>query len=324
VPTLLLSNPRGLCAGVERALHLVELALEAHPPPIYVRHEIVHNHYLVNRLRDRGVVFVEELSELPEDARVLIFSAHGVSSRVEHEARARGLTVIDSTCPLVTKVHVQVTRIAAAGEECVLIGHAGHPEVEGTLGRFDPGRGGSIYLVENREQAANLEVRNPARLHYVSQTTLSLDEMASIVEVLQARFPQIKPPRRDDICYATQNRQNAVKVLCDQIDVLVVVGSDNSSNSRRLKEIGEERGLASYLLDDPVRLSEEMFAGAERIGLTAGASAPPVLVNLVRDRIKQLTAASERESEGPRENITFGLPREARRMQQLIKARELV
>ena len=323
MPSLLLSNPRGLCAGVERALALVELALEAYPPPIYVRHEIVHNRYLVNSLQQRGVVFIEDIADVPTAAQVLIFSAHGVSTQVEREARQLNLKVIDSTCPLVTKVHVQVARIARAGEECVLIGHAGHPEVEGTLGRFDSTQGGAIYLVENVVQAQKLRVRNNKALHYVSQTTLSLDETASVVAVLKSRYPAIQSPRRDDICYATQNRQNAVKELCAKIDMLVVVGSDNSSNSRRLQEIGAEKGLPSLLLDDPATLHKQMFSGIERIGLTAGASAPPVLVNQVRDRIKQLSGAIEHESEGPREDITFGLPHEARHMQQLIAAREL-
>ena len=323
MPTLVLSNPRGLCAGVERALELVELALEAYNPPIYVRHEIVHNRYLVEDLRSRGVVFIEDIDELPHDAEVVVFSAHGVSTQVEQQARIRVPVVIDSTCPLVTKVHVQVRRIARAGHECVLIGHSSHPEVEGTLGRFDTSYGGAIYLVENIDQATRLHVRNPSHLYYVSQTTLSLDETAGIVDALRTRFPDIRAPRRDDICYATQNRQNAVKALCQDVELLVVVGSSNSSNSRRLQEIGVENGLPSYLLDSPDQLSQALFDGVERIGLTAGASAPPVLVDAIAERIVALTGACEQESSGEREEVRFGLPQEARQMQRRIQALEL-
>src|SRR5512147_2641739 len=266
---VLLANPRGFCAGVDRAIEIVERALRLHGAPIYVRHEIVHNKYVVDDLRAKGAVFVEELSEVPPGATV-IFSAHGVALEVQREARERGLKVFDATCPLVTKVHVEVARMRDQGREVVMIGHEGHPEAEGTLGQADSG----MYLVESEEDVARLEVRDPAKLSYVTQTTLSIDDCARVIAALKARFPQIVGPKKDDICYATQNRQDAVKFMAPQCDVVIVVGSPNSSNSNRLREVARNLGREAYLVDDAEELRPEWLAGKKRVGLTAGASAP--------------------------------------------------
>ena len=296
-----LANPRGFCAGVDRAIDIVERALEVFGAPVYVRHEVVHNKFVVDDLRDRGAVFVEELSEVPDDALV-IFSAHGVSQAVRKEADGRGLKVFDATCPLVTKVHLEVTRYSAEGRECVLIGHAGHPEVEGTMGQYDRSQGGDIYLVEDEAQVASLAVRDPAHLAFVTQTTLSMDDTARIIDALRARFPAIEGPRKDDICYATQNRQDAVKQLAGDCDLLLVVGSPNSSNSNRLRELGERMGATAHLVDGADGIDPAWLAGKEHIGVTAGASAPEVLVQGVIDRLRELGAgmASARSTAGRR------------------------
>ena len=295
-----LANPRGFCAGVDRAIDIVERALEVFGAPVYVRHEVVHNKFVVDDLRDRGAVFVEELSEVPDDALV-IFSAHGVSQAVRKEADGRGLKVFDATCPLVTKVHLEVTRYSAEGRECVLIGHAGHPEVEGTMGQYDRSNGGDIYLVEDEAQVASLAVRDPAHLAFVTQTTLSMDDTARIIDALRARFPAIEGPRKDDICYATQNRQDAVKQLAGDCDLLLVVGSPNSSNSNRLRELGERMGATAYLVDGADGIDPAWLAGKEHIGVTAGASAPEVLVQAVIDRLRSsVRMASPRSTAGRR------------------------
>lgn len=302
-----LANPRGFCAGVERAIEIVERALEIHGAPLYVRHEVVHNRHVVERLRAAGVVFVESLDEVPEQ-QVVIFSAHGVPRSVQEEARQRGLKVFDATCPLVTKVHSEVGRYARDGLEVVLIGHAGHPEVEGTLGQFDSSFGGRMYLVESVADVATLTVRNPERLAYVSQTTLSMDDTAAIIEALQARFPLISGPRKTDICYATQNRQDAVKDLVNKCDLLLVVGSSNSSNSNRLREIGTRSGIPSFLIDGPDDIQDQWLLGRQHIGVTAGASAPELLVQQVIDRLRTLGVAQITETSGQVETITFSLP----------------
>src|SRR6266566_5104457 len=273
---VLLANPRGFCAGVERAISIVERALAIHGAPIYVRHEVVHNKYVVEDLKSKGAVFVEALAEVPPGSTV-IFSAHGVSRAVRAEAESRGLRVFDATCPLVTKVHVEVAKMREQGREIVMIGHSGHPEVEGTMGQSD----GGIYLIESIADVATLEVRDPSNLYYVTQTTLSVDDAVSIVDALKARFPSIVGPKKDDICYATQNRQDAVKFMSSQCDAVVVVGSPNSSNSNRLREVAAKRGVAAYLVDSAEELEAEWFAGKRRIGVTAGASAPEVLVQQV-------------------------------------------
>ena len=277
---VLLANPRGFCAGVDRAIDIVERALELFGPPIYVRHEVVHNRYVVERLRGLGAVFVDDLSAVPRGGTV-IFSAHGVSNAVEDEACARGLTVFNATCPLVTKVHMEVQRYAREGRDVILIGHAGHPEVEGTMGRFDPAGGGRIHLVESTADVAALAVGDPGKLAFVTQTTLSVDDTAEIVAALRARFPLLATPRREDICYATQNRQDAVKKLLEQCDVLLVVGSRTSSNSNRLRELADRAGVPGYLIDGPEDLRPEWFAGRQAVGVTAGASAPELLVRQV-------------------------------------------
>lgn len=312
---VVLANPRGFCAGVDRAIEIVERALELFGPPIYVRHEVVHNRYVVNDLRERGAVFVEELHEVP-DAATVIFSAHGVSQSVRAEAQGRGLKVFDATCPLVTKVHLEVSRFSAEGRECVLIGHQGHPEVEGTMGQYDESSGGCIYLVETEADVASLQVRQPGRLSYVTQTTLSVDDTARVIRALRARFPSIEGPRKDDICYATQNRQDAVRQLAAQVDVVLVVGSPNSSNSNRLRELAEQKGVAAYLLDDPGQIDEAWFAGKSRVGVTAGASAPEVLVQSVLDRLRDVGASSVHEQAGREESVTFTLPQALRSYQQ--------
>ncbi len=308
---LLLANPRGFCAGVDRAIDIVERALALFGAPIYVRHEVVHNRYVVDRLRGLGAVFVEELSEVPDDATV-IFSAHGVSRAVQEEAARRELNVFDATCPLVTKVHMEVTRYARDGREVVLIGHRGHPEVEGTMGQFDISFGGRILLVETPEDVAGLEVRDPARLAFVSQTTLSVDDTARVVEALRARFPELSSPRREDICYATQNRQDAVKKLLEECEVLVVVGSPASSNSNRLREIAEKRGVRGYLVDGPDDLRREWFEGKRVVGVTAGASAPELLVQTVIARLQEWGGASVEEVQGRPESVVFSLPKALR------------
>ena len=307
-----LANPRGFCAGVERAIEIVERALEIHGAPLYVRHEVVHNRHVVDRLRAAGVVFVEELAEVPDD-QVVVFSAHGVPKRVQEEARQRGLLVFDATCPLVTKVHVEVSRYAKEGREVVLIGHAGHPEVEGTLGQFDDRHGGRMLLVESPADVAGLEIQRPARLAYVSQTTLSMDDTAEIIDALRARFPDIEGPRKMDICYATQNRQDAVKSLVEQCDLLLVVGSRNSSNSNRLREIGTRAGIESYLIDGPADVDPQWLAGRRHIGVTAGASAPEVLVQELIDFLRGRGVDQVTEVSGREETVVFSLPQALRR-----------
>jgi len=309
---VLLANPRGFCAGVDRAIDIVERALELFGSPIYVRHEVVHNTHVVERLRDLGAIFVEELAEVPAGATV-IFSAHGVSTAVVAEASRRGLTVFDATCPLVTKVHMEVQRYAREGRDVILIGHAGHPEVEGTLGRFDAGAGGRMHLVQNVGDVATLEVRDPQRLAFVTQTTLSMDDTAQIVAALRARYPQLATPRREDICYATQNRQDAVKKLLEQCDLLLVVGSRSSSNSNRLRELADRAGVPGYLIDGPQDLKAEWFVGRQVVGVTAGASAPEVLVRQVLEQLARWGAEVPREVIGREERVLFTLPRELRR-----------
>ena len=308
---VLLANPRGFCAGVDRAIDIVERAIDLFGAPIFVRHEVVHNRHVVERLRERGAVFVEELREVPAGATV-IFSAHGVSHSVENEARERGLKVFDATCPLVTKVHMEVQRYAREGREVILIGHAGHPEVEGTMGRFDTSFGGQMVLIGNVEEAERLEVRNPANLAFVTQTTLSVDDTAEIVDTLRRRFPELATPRKEDICYATQNRQDAVKRLLSECDILIVVGSRSSSNSNRLRELAERSGVPGYLVDGPQDLKPEWFEGKRSAGLTEGASAPEVLVRGVLEQLRSWGAQVPREVAGREEKVTFGLPRELR------------
>lgn len=306
-----MANPRGFCAGVDRAIAIVNRALEVFGAPIYVRHEVVHNKFVVDDLRNRGAVFVDELEEVPDDA-IVIFSAHGVSKAVQNEAANRGLKVFDATCPLVTKVHMEVMSYSRDGMECVLIGHEGHPEVEGTMGQYDKSFGGDIYLVETVADVPNLPVKNPAKLAYVTQTTLSVDDTAAIIDALRQHFPQIKGPRKDDICYATQNRQDAVKTLALETDVVFVVGSPNSSNSNRLRELAERCGARAYLVDDPDQLEKGWLDGVKVIGLTAGASAPEELVSRVVNRLKEWGGATPEELKGREENIVFSMPRELR------------
>jgi 4-hydroxy-3-methylbut-2-en-1-yl diphosphate reductase len=306
-----LANPRGFCAGVDRAIDIVNRALEIFGAPIYVRHEVVHNKFVVEDLRSRGAIFVDELEEVPDDC-IVIFSAHGVPQAVRKEAGRRGLKVFDATCPLVTKVHIEVSRYSDDGSECVLIGHCGHPEVEGTMGQYDRSAGGDIYLVEDEEQASNLVVRNPEKLFYVTQTTLSVDDTAKVIDALRRRFPHIQGPRKDDICYATQNRQDAVKQLAAECDLVLVVGSPNSSNSNRLRELAERMGVEAYLLDSAEDIDPAWLQGKSRIGVTAGASAPEVLVAAVLQGLKDLGASAPMELVGRPENVTFSLPRELR------------
>ncbi|MDP5064751.1 MAG: 4-hydroxy-3-methylbut-2-enyl diphosphate reductase [Haliea sp.] len=306
-----LANPRGFCAGVDRAIDIVNRALDRFGSPIYVRHEVVHNKFVVDDLRARGAIFVEELEEVPDDC-IVIFSAHGVSQAVRKEASVRGLRVFDATCPLVTKVHIEVARYSDDGSECVLIGHCGHPEVEGTMGQFDRSAGGDIYLVEDEAQVATLVVRNPERLYYVTQTTLSVDDTARVIDALRARFPAIQGPRKDDICYATQNRQDAVKQLAAECDLVLVVGSLNSSNSNRLRELAERMGAVAYLIDSAADIHPEWLQDRTRIGVTAGASAPEVLVNEVVLGLQALGANPPVELVGRPEDVTFSLPRELR------------
>jgi 4-hydroxy-3-methylbut-2-enyl diphosphate reductase len=306
-----LANPRGFCAGVDRAIDIVNRALEVFGAPIYVRHEVVHNKFVVEDLRERGAVFVDDLQEVPDNC-IVIFSAHGVSQAVRQEAGKRSLKVFDATCPLVTKVHVEVAGYSQQGRECVLIGHRGHPEVEGTMGQYDRSGGGEIYLVEDDEQAAALMVKNPDTLAYVTQTTLSMDDTAKVIDTLRARYPNIEGPRKDDICYATQNRQDAVKKLAATCDLMLVVGSPNSSNSNRLRELAERMGAEAYLLDGAEDINPEWLKGKSRIGVTAGASAPEILVQEVLDGLCALGAEAPIEVAGRPENITFSLPRELR------------
>ncbi|MFP5506703.1 MAG: 4-hydroxy-3-methylbut-2-enyl diphosphate reductase [Gammaproteobacteria bacterium] len=304
---LLLANPRGFCAGVDRAIEIVDRALELFGAPIYVRHEVVHNRYVVDDLRNRGAVFIEDLADVPDGA-TLIFSAHGVPRVVQEAAAARDLRVFDATCPLVTKVHLEVARHAKAGRECILIGHAGHPEVEGTLGQYDRSQGGAMYLVENVADVAALKVRDPAHLAYVTQTTLSVDDTLRIVEALRVRFPAIQGPRKDDICYATQNRQDAVRTLARQCDLILVVGSKNSSNSNRLKELAEQQGVPAHLIDGAEQIRPEWLEGKNAIGVTAGASAPELLVRQVVEALQARGARLAEELQGREESITFALP----------------
>ena len=309
---IVLANPRGFCAGVDRAIDIVERAIELFGAPIHVRHEVVHNRHVVEHLRALGAVFVDELDEVPDGATV-VFSAHGVSTAVEEEAARRGLEVFDATCPLVTKVHMEVSRYAREAREVILIGHAGHPEVEGTMGRFDTRHGGRILLIESVADVARLEVRDPARLVFVTQTTLSVDDTAAIVQALRARFPELQAPRKEDICYATQNRQDAVKRLLAECDVLVVVGSKSSSNSNRLRELADRTGVPGYLVDGAADLQREWFEGRKSVGVTAGASAPELLVQQVIDTLRGWGGEMPVEQRGAEEHVVFALPRQLRR-----------
>lgn len=308
---ILLANPRGFCAGVDRAIDIVERAIELFGAPIHVRHEVVHNRHVVERLRELGAVFVDELDEVPDGATV-IFSAHGVSRAVEDEAERRRLTVFNATCPLVTKVHMEVARFAREAREVILIGHEGHPEVEGTMGRFDSSYGGRIVLIESVEDAESVVVRDPARLAFVTQTTLSVDDTAGIVAALRRRFRELASPRKEDICYATQNRQDAVKQLLTECDVLIVVGSVTSSNSNRLRELADRAGVPGYLVDGPADLQAEWFEGRQTVGVTAGASAPEILVQQVIDRLRTWGGAAPVELRGREEHVVFVLPKALR------------
>jgi 4-hydroxy-3-methylbut-2-enyl diphosphate reductase len=301
---ILLAQPRGFCAGVDRAIEIVERALQQFGAPIYVRHEIVHNAYVVNDLRNKGAIFIEDLDDVPA-GNTLVFSAHGVSKAVRDEAESRGLKVYDATCPLVTKVHVEVAKMRRQGAEIIMIGHAGHPEVEGTMGQAEEG----MHLVETVDDVEKLDVANPDQLAYVSQTTLSVDDTAEIIAALKARFPNIIEPKKGDICYATTNRQEAVKFMAPQVEVVIVVGSPNSSNSNRLREVAEKKGTPAYMVDNAAGIDPAWIVGKRRIGVTAGASAPEVLVQAVIERLKALGAASVRALEGVEENVTFPLPK---------------
>ena len=307
-----LANPRGFCAGVDRAIDIVDRALEVFGAPIYVRHEVVHNKFVVDDLRARGAVFVEELDEIPDDVTV-IFSAHGVSQAVQNEAKRRQLKVFDATCPLVTKVHLEVTKYSGDDMECVLIGHAGHPEVEGTMGQYEADAlGGKMYLVENEQDVLALDVKDPSKLAYVTQTTLSMDDTALVINALRKKFPLIQGPRKDDICYATQNRQDAVKQLAIETDLVLVVGSVASSNSNRLRELAERCGCRAYLIDGPQDIDAEWLKDTQSIGVTAGASAPEILVTDVINRLVELGAKPPQELDGVVENVHFSLPKELR------------
>lgn len=313
-----LANPRGFCAGVDRAIDIVNRALDVYGAPIYVRHEVVHNKFVVDTLRQRGAIFVDELDDVPVTDSlgrkpIVIFSAHGVSQEVQREASARGFQVFDATCPLVTKVHLEVMRFSADGRECVLIGHARHPEVEGTMGQYDRSKGGDIYLVESVEDVASLEVRDASKLAFVTQTTLSMDDTAKVIDALREKFPAIEGPRKNDICYATQNRQDAVKQLALECDLLLVVGSPNSSNSNRLRELAARIGCEAYLIDRVEDLKPEWFTGKRRFGITAGASAPEVLVQQVVERLGEISGQAPVEIPGVEENIVFRMPRELAR-----------
>ena len=307
---IILANPRGFCAGVDRAISIVDRALDLFEAPIYVRHEVVHNKFVVNGLKDRGAVFVDELSEVPDDSTV-IFSAHGVSKAVRNEAKDRGLKVFDATCPLVTKVRMEVSRTSRKGVECILIGHAGHPEVEGTMGQYESAEGG-IYLVESTEDVAILVIKNPEKLYYCSQTTLSVDDTSDVIDALRAKFPLIEGPRKDDICYATQNRQDAVRAIAEQVDLLLVVGAKNSSNSNRLRELAEKIGTTSYLIDTAADIDVSWLEGVTKIGVTAGASAPAILVQQVIEALKSFGGQEVIEYPGREENTVFAVPIELR------------
>lgn len=308
---ILLANPRGFCAGVDRAIEIVNVCLERFEPPIYVRHEVVHNKFVVEDLANRGAVFVEELDEVPDGA-IVIFSAHGVSKAVEDEAERRDLTVFDATCPLVTKVHIEVNKFAKTGVDAVLIGHAGHPEVEGTMGRFDPQYGGRIHLIEDVVDVANLDLPTDTDLAFVTQTTLSMDDTAEVIDALKNKFPKIHAPRKDDICYATQNRQDAVKELAARCQVVLVVGSPNSSNSNRLRELAERLGAKAHLIDNAGEMQKDWFAGVYTVGVTAGASAPEVLIQEVLDTLQSWGGEKPEELSGILENVTFSLPKALR------------
>lgn len=301
---ILLAQPRGFCAGVDRAIEIVERAIELHGAPIYVRHEIVHNRFVVQDLRDKGAVFIDELDEAPAGG-IVVFSAHGVSKAVRHEAESRGLQVFDATCPLVTKVHIEVAKMRAAGREIIMIGHKGHPEVEGTLGQSSDG----MYLVETVEDVLALVVKEPGNLAFVTQTTLSVDDAAAVSNALKSRFPTIIQPKKSDICYATQNRQDAVKIMAPQCDLVLVVGSANSSNSNRLREVAERLGIQAYLIDGPEAIDPDWMLGKQRVGISAGASAPEVLVQQVIKRLKDLGAVSVRNMDGLEEHVSFPLPK---------------
>lgn len=314
---ILLANPRGFCAGVDRAIEIVERALSLFGAPVYVRHEVVHNKYVVNSLREKGAVFVEELDEVPDDSTV-IFSAHGVSKAVREEAARRSLRVFDAICPLVTKVHMEVGKYQDEERECILIGHEGHPEVEGTIGQYRPKNGnGGMYLVESVEDVLKLQVKNPEFLAFVTQTTLSMDDTAEVIDALRQRFPKIDGPKKEDICYATQNRQDAVKKLVSQCDLILVVGSTNSSNSTRLMELSQKAGVPAYLIDNASEIKKEWLDNKESIGLTAGASAPEVLVEEVVSKLKEWGASMVEEAPGKTERVVFSLPRE------LLKEKEI-
>lgn len=306
-----LANPRGFCAGVDRAIEIVNRALDVFGAPIYVRHEVVHNRFVVNGLKERGAIFVDELDEVPDD-NLVIFSAHGVSKAVQEEAKRRGLKVFDATCPLVTKVHMEVMKYSRDGRECILIGHAGHPEVEGTMGQYDHSFGGDIYLVEDEQDAYDLKVNHPDKLAFVTQTTLSMDDTAKVIAALRETFPSIEGPRKDDICYATQNRQDAVKQLAADCDLVLVVGSPNSSNSNRLRELSERMNCSAYLIDDAEQIEKAWLSGISTIGITAGASAPEVLVKGVVSRLQELGAYLPEELDGQPENVVFSMPKELR------------
>jgi 4-hydroxy-3-methylbut-2-enyl diphosphate reductase len=306
-----LANPRGFCAGVDRAIDIVSRALDIYGPPVYVRHEVVHNKFVVDSLRERGAIFVDELDEVPDD-KIVIFSAHGVSKAVKKNASERELKVFDATCPLVTKVHLEVTRYSNTATECILIGHAGHPEVEGTMGQYNSTSGGDIYLVECEADVADLKVEKPEALFYVTQTTLSMDDTAKVIAALREKFPKIQGPKTDDICYATQNRQDAVKQLSLECDLVLVVGSMNSSNSNRLRELAERCGAEAYLIDNASHVKAEWLEGKRAIGVTAGASAPEILVKEVIDKLRFFGAEIPQENHGEPENISFSLPKELR------------
>lgn len=307
---IILANPRGFCAGVDRAISIVERALDLFGAPIYVRHEVVHNKFVVDGLKDRGAIFVDELDEVPDDNTV-IFSAHGVSKAVRQEAKARLLKVFDATCPLVTKVHMEVSRISRKDIECILIGHAGHPEVEGTMGQYSSEAAG-IYLVESPEDVENLVVKNPAKLYFCSQTTLSVDDTMDVISALQAKFPLIEGPRKDDICYATQNRQDAVREIADKVELMLVVGAKNSSNSNRLRELAAKMGVTSYLIDTAANIEPEWLTGVKKVGVTAGASAPAVLIMQVVEALKTYGGHEVIEYPGKEEDIVFAVPAELR------------
>ena len=306
-----LANPRGFCAGVDRAIDIVNRCLDLFEAPIYVRHEVVHNKFVVETLKARGAVFVDELDQVPDD-HIVIFSAHGVSKAVRDEATNRGLKVFDATCPLVTKVHLEVLRYSRDGMECILIGHDGHPEVEGTMGQYDDRQGGAIYLVESSEDVANLVVNNPERLAFVTQTTLSMDDTSVVIDALRAHYPMIRGPKKDDICYATQNRQDAVKTLAEESELVLVVGSVNSSNSNRLKELAERMGAKAHLIDSAEEIDSAWLQGVTSVGITAGASAPEVLVNEVIARLVVEGGNTPQELKGREENVSFSMPKELR------------